>query len=410
MKLKLLVAALVMVGACDNHLGIGDLGPDTGVAMLDAGGFPADLGVGGAVGSGGVVSSLGGKGGCGILCIGNSGGTGGDTTVSSSLRICGNGTLDPGEQCDDGNRSNGDGCNALCQVEANWLCPSPGQACIDATVCGDGILTSNETCDDGNTLGDDGCSADCQGIEPGWICPTPGQPCTPILAGRDAGSAGTLDAPVAQSPDAPVAGGSSWWTGYIENYQFNSGSDAVKFTFSVDSTGQVIGKVVLGNGTPPPSATDPNVGYPSDAMVTSGSISGYWAEGFAYSMGNGISSSQRIQFTIQNYELWSGWCALQTPVPDSDMCLPNWGGVTVGPKSDAAGCYQQNPASGQLVPVDCGKFHLCVADAVCMCSTTACAENTGAEAAFDLTITGNTANGSVTGIVDRANVHFTLEH
>ena len=35
---------------------------------------------------------------------------------------CGNGVLEQGEECDDGNNANGDGCNSLCQVESGWEC------------------------------------------------------------------------------------------------------------------------------------------------------------------------------------------------------------------------------------------------------------------------------------------------
>jgi cysteine-rich repeat protein len=58
---------------------------------------------------------------------------------------CGDGSLDPGEQCDDGNLSAGDGCTILC---------APPQ-------CGDGIQEVNEECDDGNLIDGDGCTADC---------------------------------------------------------------------------------------------------------------------------------------------------------------------------------------------------------------------------------------------------------
>ncbi len=43
-------------------------------------------------------------------------------------------------------------------------------------ICGDGIVEPGETCDDGNTIPGDGCSAICQ-IEPGYTCPTAGKPC-----------------------------------------------------------------------------------------------------------------------------------------------------------------------------------------------------------------------------------------
>jgi cysteine-rich repeat protein len=39
---------------------------------------------------------------------------------------CGNGVLDEGEQCDDGNRVNGDGCSAECEVECGGEGCTPG--------------------------------------------------------------------------------------------------------------------------------------------------------------------------------------------------------------------------------------------------------------------------------------------
>ncbi|MBT8054868.1 MAG: hypothetical protein KJN69_13330 [Gammaproteobacteria bacterium] len=38
---------------------------------------------------------------------------------------CGNGMLDAGEQCDDGNTFFGDGCSSTCQVESGWICSDP---------------------------------------------------------------------------------------------------------------------------------------------------------------------------------------------------------------------------------------------------------------------------------------------
>ena len=108
-------------------------------------------------------------------------------------KACGNGTLDTdqGESCDDGNTVSGDGCNAICQIEANYTCPEPGKQCKNLAICGNGFLTSNETCDDGNTVGGDGCSADCQTVELGWQCRVPGKPCTPrcgdgVITGSEA--------------------------------------------------------------------------------------------------------------------------------------------------------------------------------------------------------------------------------
>jgi cysteine-rich repeat protein len=61
---------------------------------------------------------------------------------------CGNGVMDPGEDCDDGNTKNGDGCSSSCLIEE----------------CGNGQLDTlhGEECDDGNHLDGDGCSHDCK--------------------------------------------------------------------------------------------------------------------------------------------------------------------------------------------------------------------------------------------------------
>jgi len=63
--------------------------------------------------------------------------------------ICGNGVLEPLEQCDDGNTTSGDGCSSKCKLEG-----------VQA-VCGNGIKEGTEQCDDGNTVNGDGCSAGC---------------------------------------------------------------------------------------------------------------------------------------------------------------------------------------------------------------------------------------------------------
>src|SRR5258707_1343212 len=70
--------------------------------------------------------------------------------IARESRFCSNGTVDIGEQCDDGNNTNGDGCSASCQLE----------------VCGNSVVDAGEACDDGNTVSGDGCSRACQQEEP----------------------------------------------------------------------------------------------------------------------------------------------------------------------------------------------------------------------------------------------------
>ncbi|MCC6848964.1 MAG: DUF4215 domain-containing protein [Deltaproteobacteria bacterium] len=70
-------------------------------------------------------------------------------SVAGKCDVCGNGIVQSPEQCDDGNGTNGDGCDVNCTL----------------TACGNGIVTAGEQCDDGNTTEGDGCGATCQ-IEP----------------------------------------------------------------------------------------------------------------------------------------------------------------------------------------------------------------------------------------------------
>ncbi len=143
------------------------------------GGGTIDTGGGGGNGGGKGGGGNGGGGGITIGTVGHGGNTG---PTSVNTKNCGDGVLDTGngEACDDGNTVSGDGCNKLCQLEANYLCETPGQPCTNLAVCGNGYLTSDETCDDGNTKDRDGCSADCQTVEPGYQCRVPGKRCTPL--------------------------------------------------------------------------------------------------------------------------------------------------------------------------------------------------------------------------------------
>ena len=91
---------------------------------------------------------------------------------------CSDHILEPGEQCDDGNTTGGDGCSSTCRIEPGWICPTPGQPCVLAIYCGDGLVQPPETCDDGNSIPGDGCSGTCQ-TEPNFTCATPTPPQTP---------------------------------------------------------------------------------------------------------------------------------------------------------------------------------------------------------------------------------------
>lgn len=62
---------------------------------------------------------------------------------------CGDGVVDPGEECDEGNQ-NSTSANATCRPDCH------------AARCGDGILDAGEECDDGNLRTGDGCDRLCE--------------------------------------------------------------------------------------------------------------------------------------------------------------------------------------------------------------------------------------------------------
>ena len=115
-----------------------------------------------AVGAAGAGASTGGAAGCG---------------AASCAPRCGDGKLDPGEVCDDGNTRSGDGCSSDCKtIETDYACPTPGRPCTYLVKCGDGMLGGIEQCDPPNV--GHGCSADCR-IEPGYVCNPPPTPANP---------------------------------------------------------------------------------------------------------------------------------------------------------------------------------------------------------------------------------------
>lgn len=85
-----------------------------------------------------------------------------DLSVLPNLcrELCGNGVKSPSEKCDDNNVDGGDGCGSSCKIEYGYSCTGDAPS-VCVTECGDGRIAGTEQCDDGNTDDEDGCSAAC---------------------------------------------------------------------------------------------------------------------------------------------------------------------------------------------------------------------------------------------------------
>ena len=108
-----------------------------------------------------------------------------------TLPRCGNGVVDAGEECDDGNHNNYDGCDNSCHLtkcgnghrDSGEECDGGGD-CFHGcdkhcklTRCGDGHRDWDEECDDGNYVNGDGCDNNCTITRCGNGIVDPGEEC-----------------------------------------------------------------------------------------------------------------------------------------------------------------------------------------------------------------------------------------
>ncbi|HTM43918.1 MAG TPA: PQQ-dependent sugar dehydrogenase [Polyangiaceae bacterium] len=219
-----------------------------------------------------------------------------------SQAVCGNGIVESGEQCDDGNTVNTDSCSNTCrtptcadgiqnQGETGLDCGGPCAAC--AAVCGNGLLEGSEQCDDGNTVNTDSCSNSCHtptcadGIqnqgETGLDCGGPCAACgsTPVkLSVTAATSAGAYQTPPAYA-----------WDGNTQTRYTNDGNLATaSITFTLSSSAQISRlRLMMYNGA---SRSYPLVIKVGNTTVFTGSsalVGGFWDFTFPTTTGNTVT-------------------------------------------------------------------------------------------------------------------------
>lgn len=116
------LAALAAGAGCDLVAGL------DAVKFEGSGGSGGSGAAGGGTGGAGAATSAGGGG-------GEPGGSGGAPVTTSTGPVCGDGVIESGEDCDDGNDVEGDGCHA-CALDCGCAGCLAGTACADCPAAG----------------------------------------------------------------------------------------------------------------------------------------------------------------------------------------------------------------------------------------------------------------------------------
>ncbi|HMJ55362.1 MAG TPA: hypothetical protein VK540_24975 [Polyangiaceae bacterium] len=218
---------------------------------------------------------------------------------------------------------------------------------------------------------------------------------------RDGGAEAGL--PPWPNPVCPAGSGSpllGTWVGYVENYKFASGSDAVRVTILGADDATLCGTITFGTNALPPPPQDADVGYPvgMDFGLTVPALSPL--EGFPHTLQSGSIAGKRGKFEAILYEPWKAWCALQHTTylwyDDTFSCVSDWLAI-YPPAGSGMPCAQTNPGTNESVPIDCGKLSLCGrSKAVCACDLIGCtAQPKNGSAVFDGQFIGGEATGTI---------------
>ena len=138
----------------------------------------------------------------------------GGNLCRTDCTYCGDGVQNGAEECDDGNDVDNDGCRNSCLlpvcgddiISQDETCEPPGapqppngnDCRADCTYCGDGVIDPGEDCDDGNSVDDDFCPNSCSTDQDHFKCYhtepiSPVTPSSPWIKSFSAGTRSRLD-------------------------------------------------------------------------------------------------------------------------------------------------------------------------------------------------------------------------
>jgi cysteine-rich repeat protein len=269
---------------------------------------------------------------------------------------CGDGIKNGGEFCDDGNTINTDACRNDCTACGDGI-KNGGEFCDDGntintdacrndcTACGDGIKNGSEFCDDGNTINTDACRNDCTACGDGVIQANHGELCEPP---------GTLTCDANCQP-IQVVGACRMTGGHVNK----AGDDDASYTSpngKYTTGGQIgapnesgccdyphpkgicVNNSCLGGGEPGKACTtngdcpQTNKGCDADCPWGdwqhnhhSGLDDSYLTKGGSFSFHSGTAAAPATSFISNVVCADEGWCVQARPAPDKQIFWEGYG-------------------------------------------------------------------------------------
>lgn len=167
---------------------------------------------------------------------------------------------------------------------------------------------------------------------------------------------------------------SATWEGYVEAATFPRSSDRVAMTLDENGHGTITFGV---DAAPLPPIDDPDVVppwlYDDDVGLRPGNL----FVGFAHTVEDAHVEERRLRLSASTLEPYEPWCELQTSYETGSgdyECLPP---ATGGGRRNGV-CHYDDEASGEEVPVDCGKVTFChLGLSPCDCDADGCTRRAG---------------------------------
>ncbi|RPI61218.1 MAG: hypothetical protein EHM50_06020 [Lysobacterales bacterium] len=220
--------------------------------------------------------------------------------------------------------------------------------------------------------------------------------------------------PPSEHPVAPVDASVSSdptgeWRGYVEHMDFGDGSGTVALRFDAAASGSV----VFGTGN----------GHIDDPGSDAGQREIGVVAGFAYTVHRVRADGERLRFLIEYGDAMESWCVAQRPrkrldgtdhfgcpergLRNGERCFFNSGGPSRKARPMPDSGIERELVRRETIPVDCELFEWCdKLQSRCHCTDTGCTPHPGSRVAFDLTIRGDVADGSIESPDGTRNVHL----